>query len=102
MLVEIGAGIDRADLGEIRYGHQSGEGEALGPAGAMPGGQGQRGGPSVNTPPMQAFPAERAVPFYCPYCGEEDLEPQEADGEWRCRSCVRLFRLRFAGSGAIR
>ena len=28
----------------------------------------------------------RAVPFYCPYCGEEDLEPQgAADGEWHCR-----------------
>jgi len=46
------------------------------------------------------IPAERAVPFYCPYCGEEDLEPTEADGEWRCRSCVRRFRLRFAGAGA--
>jgi ribosomal protein L37AE/L43A len=56
----------------------------------------------MSTPPMQSFPAERAVPFYCPYCGEEDLEPQEADGQWRCRSCVRSFRLRFAGTGAIR
>ena len=43
----------------------------------------------------------RAVPFYCPYCGEEDLEPQgAADGEWHCRSCTRSFRLRFAGLGA--
>ena len=28
-------------------------------------------------------PSGRAVPFYCPYCGEEDLEPQgaiESDG----------------------
>ena len=23
----------------------------------------------------------RAVPFYCPYCGEEDLEPQGAATE---------------------
>ena len=22
--------------------------------------------------------AERAVPFYCPYCGDEDLRPSEA------------------------
>lgn len=27
-------------------------------------------------------PTVRAVPFYCPYCGEEDLQPQgAADGE---------------------
>jgi ribosomal protein L37AE/L43A len=56
----------------------------------------------MSNPPIQTFPAERAVPFYCPYCGEEDLEPLEADGGWRCRSCVRSFRLRFAGTGAIR
>jgi transposase-like protein len=43
----------------------------------------------------------RAVPFYCPYCGEEDLVPQGAtDGEWHCRSCTRSFQLRFAGIGA--
>ena len=70
---------------------------------------------------------ERAVPFYCPYCGEEDLEPKlptkrasqravaseernggggwdleprEHDGNWHCRSCARAFRLTFAGVGA--
>jgi len=44
--------------------------------------------------------SNRAVPFYCPYCGEEDLEPQgSADGEWHCRSCTRSFQLRFAGIG---
>ncbi|HLI38083.1 MAG TPA: Insertion element protein [Streptosporangiaceae bacterium] len=44
----------------------------------------------------------RAVPFYCPYCGEEDLEPQSpAGGEWRCRSCTRSFQLHFSGMGAI-
>jgi transposase-like protein len=42
----------------------------------------------------------RAVPFYCPYCGEEDLEPQGPDGQWHCRSCIRSFVLRFAGIGA--
>ncbi|MFC6086249.1 hypothetical protein [Sphaerisporangium aureirubrum] len=42
---------------------------------------------------------ERAVPFHCPYCGDEDLEPFEGDGGWYCRSCVRAFKLRFLGIG---
>jgi ribosomal protein L37AE/L43A len=45
---------------------------------------------------------ERAVPFYCPYCGDEDLEPYETDGGWHCRACTRAFRLRFVGMGALR
>jgi ribosomal protein L37AE/L43A len=44
---------------------------------------------------------ERAVPFYCPYCGDEDLEPYESDGGWHCRACTRAFRLRFVGIGAL-
>ena len=48
------------------------------------------------------MPSARAVPFYCPYCGEEDLEPQgAADGEWHCRACTSSFQLRFAGLGAV-
>ena len=41
---------------------------------------------------------ERQIPFFCPYCGEEDLYPagQQA-GSWACRSCARGFTLRFAG-----
>jgi transposase-like protein len=46
----------------------------------------------------------RAVPFYCPYCGDEDLRPHadesadtERHGEWRCGSCTRVFALRFVG-----
>lgn len=42
----------------------------------------------------------RAVPFYCPYCGEEDIVPDvppdstgEGHGHWACRSCRRGFRL---------
>jgi ribosomal protein L37AE/L43A len=59
--------------------------------------------PVPSAQPAAPAPAgERAVPFYCPYCGEEDLVPREADGEWHCRSCVRSFRLRFAGTGAVR
>ncbi len=54
------------------------------------------------TSPTSGIPSARAVPFYCPYCGEEDLEPQGAtDGEWHCRSCTRSFQLRFAGLGAV-
>jgi transposase-like protein len=44
---------------------------------------------------------ERAVPFFCPYCGEEDLVPHsETAGDWRCGSCARHFQLRFVGIGA--
>jgi transposase-like protein len=42
----------------------------------------------------------RAVPFFCPYCGEESLVPDvpegvtgEGHGHWACRSCRRSFRL---------
>jgi len=41
---------------------------------------------------------ERQVPFYCPYCGDEDLRPAgPAGGSWRCGACARAFELRFAG-----
>jgi len=41
---------------------------------------------------------ERQVPFYCPYCGDEDLRPSgPAGGSWRCGACARAFELRFAG-----
>ncbi|MFJ9852683.1 hypothetical protein [Streptomyces sp. NPDC101150] len=47
--------------------------------------------------------SERAAPFCCPYCGDEDLRPSEEGsvrGEgaaWECRSCSRAFRLKFLG-----
>jgi ribosomal protein L37AE/L43A len=42
--------------------------------------------------------SERATPFYCPYCGDEDLRPSEAGhGVWECASCRRAFRLGFVG-----
>ncbi|MFJ5801962.1 hypothetical protein [Streptomyces decoyicus] len=55
--------------------------------------------------------SERAAPFYCPYCGDEDLQPseegqwgsplpersRELGGAWECRSCSRAFRLKFLG-----
>ncbi|WP_084774146.1 Insertion element protein [Nonomuraea candida] len=52
----------------------------------------------------------RAVPFHCPYCGDEDLEPYEGElnaaagpatggGGWYCRACARAFKLKFLGIG---
>ena len=42
--------------------------------------------------------SERAAPFYCPYCGDEDLRPGEAaHGCWECAACNRAFRLSFLG-----
>ncbi|MBO0776374.1 MAG: hypothetical protein J2P34_08655 [Actinobacteria bacterium] len=44
---------------------------------------------------------ERQVPFYCPYCGEEDIRPAgAAAGGWQCASCARAFELRFTGVAA--
>lgn len=38
---------------------------------------------------------ERTVPYYCPYCGGEELRPHDASpGTWRCRECLRSFALR--------
>jgi transposase-like protein len=40
----------------------------------------------------------RAVPFYCPYCGEEDLRPaEEPHAAWRCADCQRVFVVRLVG-----
>lgn len=40
-----------------------------------------------------------APPFYCPYCGEEDIRPHGQDaGEWRCELCRRVWRLRYVGT----
>jgi ribosomal protein L37AE/L43A len=45
--------------------------------------------------------SERQVPFFCPYCGEEDLVPAgEAAGTWECRACTRSFRLHAAASSS--
>jgi ribosomal protein L37AE/L43A len=41
---------------------------------------------------------ERSVPYYCPYCGEEDLYPHEqAHGAWECHACRRVFTVSFRG-----
>jgi transposase-like protein len=41
-----------------------------------------------------------APPFYCPYCGEEDIRPfGERHGEWVCGSCRRAWALRSIAAG---
>jgi len=41
---------------------------------------------------------DRMAPLHCPYCGDEDLRPHEAThGTWECRSCARVFSLKFLG-----
>ncbi|HYN74740.1 MAG TPA: hypothetical protein VEV13_00930 [Candidatus Limnocylindria bacterium] len=40
----------------------------------------------------------RAVPFYCPFCGDEDLRPSDAaHGAWECRPCTRVFQVTLVG-----
>ena len=54
----------------------------------------------------------RAVPFYCPFCGEQDIRPDDgadhagqdhAGGPpgagWRCESCERRFALTLIAIG---
>jgi ribosomal protein L37AE/L43A len=42
--------------------------------------------------------SERAVPFHCPYCGDESLRPHGAThGTWECRACLRAFSLKYLG-----
>ena len=43
--------------------------------------------------------SERAAPFHCPYCGDEDLRPsaEGGHGAWECAACNRAFQLKFLG-----
>ena len=45
--------------------------------------------------------SERAVPFHCPYCGDQNLWPHESDavahGAWECRDCLRAFVVKMLG-----
>ena len=48
-------------------------------------------------------PTARAVPFFCPYCGEESIrpwgdDPDKGHGDWRCDDCARVFTLRYKGA----
>jgi ribosomal protein L37AE/L43A len=40
----------------------------------------------------------RAVPFYCPFCGEQELRPADPKG-WRCEVCERTFVLELVSVG---
>jgi transposase-like protein len=52
----------------------------------------------LETPRPSAPQENRAVPFHCPYCGDEDLRPHGArHGAWECRSCLRTFSLKLLG-----
>ncbi len=45
-----------------------------------------------------AMTQARTVPFYCPYCGEEDLRPEaEPPAAWLCADCRRVFVVRLVG-----
>ncbi|QSB04440.1 hypothetical protein [Natronoglycomyces albus] len=58
----------------------------------------------------------RVVPYFCPYCADEDLrpwapsepeettdphpanaEPKAVRGAWHCTSCTRVFTVAFQG-----
>lgn len=42
--------------------------------------------------------SERAAPAYCPYCGDEDLRPEEGGHRrWSCQACRRVFEVAFVG-----
>jgi transposase-like protein len=42
--------------------------------------------------------SERAAPYHCPYCGDEDLRPNEDHQDaWECGACNRAFQLTFLG-----
>jgi DNA-directed RNA polymerase subunit RPC12/RpoP len=41
--------------------------------------------------------SQRAQPFHCPYCGEEDLRPAEEERQYVCLACTRKFELKFLG-----
>jgi transposase-like protein len=46
--------------------------------------------------------SSRAVPFHCPFCGDENLFPHDGTdsgehGSWECRSCLRAFSVKMLG-----
>ncbi len=52
---------------------------------------------------MSEQSTRHAPPFFCPYCGEEDIAPHgQAEGEWHCASCLRVFVLRLQRTGVAR
>lgn len=51
-------------------------------------------------PPPGESPTPHAQPFYCPYCGEQDIRPGEESGTYHCRTCDRVWKLQFRRLGA--
>jgi transcription elongation factor Elf1 len=45
-------------------------------------------------------PTPRAQPYYCPYCGEQDIRPGDEHGTYHCATCDRLWKLEFRRLGA--
>ena len=41
----------------------------------------------------------RATPFYCPFCGEQTIEPVGDGKELYCSTCDRRFEVDFKGQG---
>jgi len=60
---------------------------------------------AVTAQAAHAVPAPsggRAVPYHCPFCGEQDLHPHDAaPGAWHCRTCLRAFTVRFLGLAEV-
>jgi len=53
---------------------------------------------AASAPSPAPVVTERAVPYHCPFCAEEDLRPHgTTPGAWHCRSCLRVFSVRFLG-----
>jgi hypothetical protein len=40
----------------------------------------------------------RVQPFYCPYCGEQDIRPSVHDGAFHCLVCDRVWSLSYRGA----
>jgi len=52
---------------------------------------------------MSEQTTRHAPPFFCPYCGEEDIAPHGSTADqWRCAACLRAFTLRLVGTGVTR
>ena len=67
-------------------------------AGRVPANVGGAGNAPEDVPATTASTGERAVPYHCPYCAEEDLRPLGATpGAWHCRTCTRTFAVRYLG-----
>jgi predicted RNA-binding Zn-ribbon protein involved in translation (DUF1610 family) len=54
---------------------------------------------SVSGPESGNSPTPRAVPFYCPFCGEQDIRPSEEGSSYRCQVCDRTWEIRITRVG---